>query len=283
MIRFLSKAFSKGKHAPRRHGRKRINLALQGGGAHGAFTWGVLDHLLEDGRLTIDGISGASAGAVNAVILADGLARGGRDAARQRLAEFWRAASFDGTLPAAQRAVIDRLMSFVPAAGSPVQAWVDAWSRFLSPYDLNPLNINPLKDLIDRFVDFDAIRQCEELRLFVSATNVHTGQLRVFSRREITADAVMASAALPHVFRAVEIDGVPYWDGAEHGLRSIAFPAISTGVYRFPADLAARIAVGTVASELAGAPRGIERAVFCCFSDESADHHAHAFYECGLA
>ena len=217
MIRFLSKAFSKGKHAPRRHGRKRINLALQGGGAHGAFTWGVLDHLLEDGRLTIDGISGASAGAVNAVILADGLARGGPEAARQRLAEFWRAASFDGTLPAAQRAVIDRLMSFVPAAGSPVQAWVDAWSRFLSPYDLNPLNINPLKDLIDRFVDFDAIRKCEELRLFVSATNVHTGQLRVFSRREITADAVMASAALPHVFRAVEIDGVPYWDGGYTG------------------------------------------------------------------
>ena len=217
MIRFLSRAFSKGKHAPRRRGRKRINLALQGGGAHGAFTWGVLDHLLEDGRLTIDGISGASAGAVNAVILADGLARGGPEAARQRLAEFWRAASFDGTLPAAQRAVIDRLMSFVPAVGSPVQAWVDAWSRFLSPYDLNPLNINPLKDLIDRFVDFDAIRNCEELRLFVSATNVHTGQLRVFSRREITADAVMASSALPHIFRAVEIDGVPYWDGGYTG------------------------------------------------------------------
>ena len=104
-------------------------------------------------------------------------------------------------------------MSFIPAVGSPVQAWVDAWSRFLSPYDLNPLNINPLKELIERFVDFEAIRKCEDLRLFVSATNVHTGQLRVFSRREITADAVMASAALPYVFRAVEIDGVPYWDG----------------------------------------------------------------------
>jgi NTE family protein len=209
----FTRVFGKRPDARRRGGKKRINLALQGGGAHGAFTWGVLDHLLEDGRLTIDGISGASAGAVNAVILADGLARGGPEVARQRLAEFWRAASFDGTLPASQRAVMDKLMSFIPAVGSPVQAWMDAWSSFLSPYDLNPLNINPLKDLIERFVDFDAIRKCEDLRLYVSATNVHTGQLRVFSRREITADAVMASAALPHVFRAVEIDGVPYWDG----------------------------------------------------------------------
>ena len=217
MIRLLSKAFGRRKHALQRRGRKRINLALQGGGAHGAFTWGVLDHLLEDGRLTIDGISGASAGAVNAVILADGLARGGPEAARQRLAEFWRAASFDGALPAPQRAVIDRLMSFIPGGGSPVQAWVDAWSRFLSPYDVNPLNINPLKDLIERFVDFEAVRQCEDLRLFVSATNVHTGQLRVFSRGEISADAVMASAALPYVFRAVEIDGAPYWDGGYTG------------------------------------------------------------------
>jgi NTE family protein len=107
-------------------------------------------------------------------------------------------------------------MSFIPAA-SHVQAWVDAWGRFLSPYDLNPLNINPLKDLIERFVDFEAVRNCQELRLFVSATNVHTGQLRVFSREEITADVLMASAALPYVFRAVEIDGVPYWDGGYTG------------------------------------------------------------------
>jgi NTE family protein len=125
--------------------------------------------------------------------------------------------SFDGGLPDQQRAVIDRLLSFIPAVGSPVQAWIDAWSQFLSPYDLNPLNINPLKELIERFVDFEAIRKCEELRLFVSATDVYTGQLRVFARQEISADAVMASAALPYVFRAVEIDGVPYWDGGYTG------------------------------------------------------------------
>ncbi len=213
----LSRMFGDRSKPHGRHGHKRINLALQGGGAHGAFTWGVLDRLLSDGRLDIDGISGASAGAVNAVMLADGLARGGAEAARQRLAEFWRAASFDGALPDAQRIVMDRLLSFVPAVGSPVQAWVDAWSRFLSPYDLNPLNINPLKELIERFVNFDAIRNCRDLRLFVSATNVHTGQLRVFSGDELTADAVMASAALPYVFRAVEIDSAPYWDGGYTG------------------------------------------------------------------
>lgn len=196
---------------------KRINLALQGGGAHGAYTWGVLDHLLEDGRITIGGISGTSAGAVNAVMLADGLARGGPEEARKRLAQFWRAASIGGDLPGAQRAVVDRLLSLLPVDGSPVQFFVDTVSRFLSPYHLNPLNINPLKDLIERFVDFEAVRACSDLHLFISATNVHSGKLRVFRREEITADVVMASAALPLVFRAVEIDGEPHWDGGFTG------------------------------------------------------------------
>ncbi len=191
---------------------KTISLALQGGGAHGAFTWGVLDYLLEDGRLVIDGISGTSAGAVNAVMLADGLARGGREEARKRLAEFWREASLGGNLPAAQRAVLDQLLSFLP-----MQNFVNGLSRHFSPYDLNPLDINPLKDLITRSIDFDAVRAFTDLQLFVSATNVHTGAARVFSREEITADVVMASAALPLVFRAVEIDGVPYWDGGYSG------------------------------------------------------------------
>ena len=204
------------KHAPPT-ATKRINLALQGGGAHGAFTWGVLDYILEDGRLAIDGISGASAGAMNAVMLADGLARGGADGARTRLAEFWRAASRDGNLPDSQRVALDRLMSFLPANASPLQSWMGAWTKYLSPYDLNPLNINPLKDLVERFVDFEAIRRCTDLRLYISATNVHTGKLKVFAKEEITAEAVMASAALPYFFRAVEIDGVPYWDGGYTG------------------------------------------------------------------
>src|SRR6476469_5863646 len=137
--------------------RKPINLGLQGGGAHGAITWGVLDQLLDDGRLEIEGVSGASAGAVNAVMLADGLARGGADEARQRLADFWRAVSVDGHLPDLQRSVVERLFPFVPREG----LWFGVMSRMLSPYDLNPLNINPLKDVIDRFVDFEAIRDNE--------------------------------------------------------------------------------------------------------------------------
>jgi NTE family protein len=193
-------------------GTKKINLALQGGGAHGAFTWGVIDQILEDGRLTIEGISGASAGAVNAVMLADGLVRGGPQEAQKRLADFWRAASLGGDLPPLQRAAVERLFSFIPLEGSPVQAWFDALSRYLSPYDLNPLNINPLTELIERFVDFDALRK-SDLALFVSATNVHTGRLRIFPRDKITADVVMASACLPFLFRAVEVDGEPYWDG----------------------------------------------------------------------
>ena len=133
---------------------KRINLALQGGGAHGAFTWGVLHQLLEDERLTIEGISGTSAGAVNAVMCADGLARGGRAEAQKRLADFWRAASSSGNLSAVQRAAMERFLSFTPLEGTPVQAWINAFSHHLSPYDVNPLNINPLKDLFERFVDF---------------------------------------------------------------------------------------------------------------------------------
>ncbi len=189
----------------------RINLALQGGGADGAFTWGVLDQLLSDVRVALDGISGTSAGAVNAVMLADGFAHGGPREAQRRLAEFWRAASFGGNLPDLQRNVVERLFSFVPHRGSPVP-WLGTLPALLSPYDLNPLNINPLKDLIERFVDFERIRVGDR-ELFVSATNVHTGEPRVFTREEITAEAVMASACLPLLFRAVEIDGEPYWDG----------------------------------------------------------------------
>src|SRR5262249_6907557 len=167
----------------------------------------------KDERIEIEGISGTSAGALNAVLLADGLARGGPKEASRRLAEFWRAASIDGGLPELQRLAFDRLLSFLPIDGSPVQAWVDALSRFWSPYDLNPLNINPLKDVINRFVNFEALRAHPGPPLFVSATNVHTGRLRVFPRSRLTDEAVMASACLPLMFQAVEIDGVPYWDG----------------------------------------------------------------------
>ena len=219
MINLLSRAFGgdkSGKPPRGPNGTKLINLALQGGGAHGAFTWGVLDHLLEDGRLTVEGISGTSAGAINAVMLADGLKRGGADEGRKRLADFWRAASLGGELPAVQRAVLNRLFSLLPSADSPTFDWLNAWSKYLSPYDVNPLNINPLKDLIERFVDFEALR-ADTRQIFIAATNVQTGRLHIFPREKISAEAVMASACLPAVFRAVEIDGVPYWDGGYLG------------------------------------------------------------------
>jgi NTE family protein len=206
---------------------KKINLALQGGGAHGAFTWGVLDSLLADSRLDIEGISGASAGAINAVMLADGLARGGPAEARKRLADVWRAVSTNGDLSPLERSVTDRLLSFVPYEGSPAQAWFDAVSRFWSPYDFNPLNINPLKDVVERFVDFEKLRAAGDRQLFVSATNVFTGRLRIFPREKITAEVVMASACLPMVFQAVEIDGIPYWDGGYMGNPAI-FPFFRT-------------------------------------------------------
>ncbi|HEX5507155.1 MAG TPA: patatin-like phospholipase family protein [Pseudolabrys sp.] len=207
----------RGNKSPGPNGPRRINLALQGGGALGAFTWGVLDELLEDGRLSVEGISGASAGAVNAIMLADGLARGGPQEARKRLADFWRAASLGGNLPDVQRRAVDRLFSFWPIEDTPVGLWMQALTRYLSPYDFNPLNINPLKDLITRFVDFDKVRAAADLQLFVSATNVKTGQLKVFKREEMTADMIVASACLPHLFRAVEIDGEFYWDGGYVG------------------------------------------------------------------
>jgi NTE family protein len=224
VISLLARAL--GGERQRANGPKRVNLALQGGGAYGAFTWGVIDHLLEDGRLGVEGISGTSAGAVNAVMLADGLRRGGSEEARKRLADFWKAASLGGDLPPLQRAVLNRLFSLLPLDDGPTLDWLTAWSRYLSPYDLNPLNINPLKDLIERFVDFDGLR-ADTRPLFIAATNVQTGRLHVFTREKISAEAVMASACLPAIFRAVEIDGVPYWDGGYLG-NPVLYPFFRT-------------------------------------------------------
>jgi NTE family protein len=178
---------------------------------------------LSDERVVVEGVSGCSSGAVNAVMFADGMARGGRAEAQKRLADFWRAVSSTGNLPAVQRAVMERLLSFTPLECSPVQTWLDGLSRYFSPYDANPLNINPLQDLIERFVDFEALRAFSDLQIFISATNVQTGRVRIFSREKITAAAVMASACLPLLFRAVEIDGVPYWDGGYLG-NPVIFP-----------------------------------------------------------
>jgi NTE family protein len=191
---------------------KTVSLALQGGGAHGAFTWGVLDAILEDGRLAIEAITGASAGAINAVALVEGWLEGGPEGARAGLATFWRRVSLDGRLSPVQRALFDRLLGYWTN-----HLWTDVLSRSFSPYETNPLNINPLRDALADLIDFDRVRACEEIRLFVTATNVWTGKVKVFRRPELSADHLMASACLPTLFQAVEIDGEPYWDGGYMG------------------------------------------------------------------
>jgi NTE family protein len=193
------------------HAEKTVSLALQGGGAHGAFTWGVLDALLEDGRLAVEAITGASAGAVNAVVMVEGWLDGGIDGARSHLETFWRRASLDGSLSPAQRALLGLMLGFWS------KAWTDVIAPSFSPYRTNPLNINPLRDAIDALIDFDRVRACTDVEIFISATNVWTGKVAIFKTQELTADHLMASACLPTVFQAVEIDGVPYWDGGYMG------------------------------------------------------------------
>lgn len=191
----------------------KIDLALQGGGSQGAFTWGVLDCLLEDETLAFAGVSGTSAGAINAAVMATGFARGGRAGAREALAAFWRDTSRSGSPfspvdpGGAGGFAWDRL---------PGYQWLSSYWRSLSPYEFNPLNLNPLKDLLHRHVDCAVLRD-GPMRLFITATSVHSGQARVFTRQDLSLDALLASACLPHLFQAVEIDGEPYWDGGYTG------------------------------------------------------------------
>jgi NTE family protein len=202
-----------GNHMAITRDHKRINLALQGGGSHGALTWGVLDRLLEDDRLEISEISGTSAGAMNAVVLADGFERGGRDGARAALEGFWRAISRAALASPLQRSPLDRMLGRFSLDASPGFLFFEGLSRVLSPYQLNPLNLNPLRELIEQQVDFDNVNRCKSISVHVTATHVRTGRARIFSRGNVTLDAVMASACLPQLYPAVVIDGEPYWDG----------------------------------------------------------------------
>lgn len=196
---------------------KPINLALQGGGAHGAYTWGVLDRLLEDGRTEIEAISGTSAGAMNAVVLAGGLMTGGREGARRALADFWQAVSRHAWWSPLRRTPLDVIAGNWNLDHSPGYVFFDLLSRFVSPYEANPLNLNPLRDLISAQVDFERVRSCDRVKLFISATSVRTGRVKVFGCEDLSLDAVMASACLPFLFQAVEIDGEHYWDGGYMG------------------------------------------------------------------
>jgi len=204
---------------------KTINLALQGGGSHGAFAWGVVDRLLEDGRLAIEGIVGTSAGAVNAAVLAYGLTVGGRQGARAKLAEFWKALSKAACFLPQPPSGFDARSVFGGIGLLPGYWLMDTLLRFFSPYELNPLNFNPMRDVLSRTVDFPALRNGRRVKLFTCASNVLTGRIRVFAGREATVDTVLASACLPLYFQAVEIEGEHYWDGGYMGNPPV-FPLI---------------------------------------------------------
>jgi NTE family protein len=209
---------------------KKVNLALQGGGAHGAFVWGVLDELLEDGRLSIDAISATSAGAMNAVVVAYGMMIGGPKAARDKLEEFWRAVSRMERLFGLAWSPFDRLAQAVglPPEYHPSHAAIHAVTHIVPPNLLNPLKYNPLKDLLLKVVDFKRLNEPPHaIHLFLNATNVRSGKIKVFETPSITVDAVLASACLPPYFQAVEIDGEHYWDGGYLGN-----PALYPLIYR---------------------------------------------------
>ena len=205
---------------------RTINLALQGGGAHGAFTWGVLDRLLDEPNLSFEGIVATSAGAMNAAVLAYGLAEGGRRGAQKALANFWRRVSHAAAFSPLQPSPFDRMTGSRSLEHSPAFMVFDMVTRLMSPYQFNPFNVNPLRSVLEQSIDLAALRMSRcPVKVSVCATNVRTGKVKVFSNDELSIDALMASACLPFLFQAVEIDGEAYWDGGYMGNPAI-FPLI---------------------------------------------------------
>jgi NTE family protein len=199
------------------NGIRHVNLALQGGGAHGAFTWGVLDRLLEEDGLQIEGVSGTSAGAMNAAVMMSGFSKGGKEGGRRALDSFWEAVSAYSPIGLVHRSPFDQAMGNWNTDQSPGVAAFEALFSMVSPYQLNPTNWHPLRPILEEIVDFDALQNCPQLKLFVSATNVRTGRNVIFDHKTVTIDALIASACLPTMFQAVQIDGDPYWDGGYTG------------------------------------------------------------------
>jgi len=193
-----------------------VDLALQGGGSHGAFTWGVLDRLLEEPWLRLEGISGTSAGAMNAAVLASGYSEGGAEGARRALGRFWRRVSDVARVSPFRRGLVDTMLGRWTLDHSPVFVALDLMARVVSPYDMNPAGFNPLRSILAETIDFGALRD-SPIKLFTTATHVHSGRGRVFRNAELTPDVLLASACLPTLFQAVQIDGEPYWDGGYAG------------------------------------------------------------------
>lgn len=197
--------------------KKVINLALQGGGSHGAFTWGVLDRLLEEEKLHIEAFTGTSAGAVNAVVATYGLAIGNRESAKNLLHILWNKISKAAALSPVQPTIMDKFLGNNSLKYSPPFIALEMMTRLFSPYQLNVFNINPLREIVRELVDFSVLRKCGKIKLFVNATNVLSGKIKVFHLHELTLDMVMASACLPLIFKSVMVEGEPYWDGGYSG------------------------------------------------------------------
>ena len=197
--------------------RKTINLALQGGGSHGAVTWGVVDRLLEDDRLEIGAVSGASAGAVNAVALAYGLHKNGAEGGKEALEALWRKVSDKGSIYSPVRATGMSSGGQMDFLNSVSYQFFETITRTWSPYQFNPAGLNPLRDILSELIDFDSLSSCKVTQLFIAATNVRSGKVHVFDTKDVSIDVICASACLPHLFQAVEIDGEHYWDGGYMG------------------------------------------------------------------
>ncbi len=205
--------------------KKHVAIALQGGGAHGAFTWGVLDRLLEEDTIIADAMCGTSAGAINAVVCAYGLHKGGHQKAKELLEQLWRKISLSGGF-FSKPSAFDKYWGKGDIYNSPGYVMFNAMQQFLSPYQFNPLNYNPLRDILKELVDFDDLHHYKGKKLFVCATNVKTNRAKIFTNNEITVDSVLASACLPFIFQAVEVEGEFYWDGGYMGNPPI-FPLIT--------------------------------------------------------
>lgn len=210
--------------------KKIVGIALQGGGAHGAFTWGVLDRLLEEENLVAEAMCGTSAGAVNAVTCAYGLHVGGPQKAKELLEELWRRIALSGSYMF-KPGTFDKVCGSGDIYNSAGYMWFNAISQVLSPYNFNPFNYNPLKDILEKLIDFKELQAYNQKKLFICATNVKTNRAKIFSNKEITVDAVMASACLPFLFQAVEIEGQFYWDGGYMGNPPISPLITGTGLH----------------------------------------------------
>jgi NTE family protein len=229
-----------------------IDLALQGGGSHGAFTWGVLDRFLEETWLKIEGVSGTSAGAMNAAVLADGYADGGAEGARAALATYWRHVSDAARFSPFQRSPMDRMLGRWTMDNSPLFFMLDTMTRLYSPYDLNPRGSNVLLPILEKEIDFDRLRN-SPIKVFITATNVRTGRPRVFRNADITPSVLLASACLPTMFQAVEIDGESYWDGGYSGnptLTPLINELVSDDTIIIPINPVERPGTPTSASEI---------------------------------